>query len=1092
MQPPTDANSTIQRIKSFFLHSSAVIALVLALERRRATMSSTTTMTTTSPAGRSSASATSSAKTNSAKPLGTFDCVYRDPDARAPVPGKLSVFETALSFTSNILGMNFGGTNVKMKLRDVSEVDGTTRLALKITGRNDKVLLLSFTNSAPAFDCLATSWKLVRADADVRIATGPGLHRKKKSGGAEAKNLIEYGKDLFEEYKETMEIKARSFVEEASKLGAKPRPTPKMPMVDVEDEVSRALFIRLVRATNVVAMDSGGTSDPFASVRYRGLESTSKTIWKTLEPEWDEVFTFRVPPNKTTLDETDFVELHIFDRDVALHDFIGYVKLDLTGTRVYSSKRTKMTLELKNLPADQQPDFFDVNHLKEKLMFWEGERQITGTVEIEYWLGNRHDADYRIAGVPLLRKPDPRAGEAMNHFCDPVSALLRVEVKCGRNIINLDDDDGSDPYVEVAVVQPDGTEEKHQTHYIDDATDPEWNSTFNFIAAKPYKADLVFRMYDYDGVTSYDDLIGMVRIPISELQTHKGITKFPDSQWYTLLDAEGKDCDKEGTKYGDIEIRAYLDEEYFEHLHGGNTSKAVGKLTLDVLEAKDLEGAPDTYVMVKTGPYWSRLSDQKAQSNPQWNVRLRYPIIEPSEPVTVGVFNLSDGSMIGKIRCVLSGLDDGLRYEDDFPLKTVNRSGVVVTNGTLRCSFTFKHKSTASFASRYMQPVLPDKWYIQPLSDTERRRMLRAHSMMMMKRLYNSNPSIPEVVSKELLDFSKQDVSIKSIKSSIARMERVVTNLTSIGDNLSYALSWESIPLTIFVQLVMVYVIHHPHMFFPMFFLSIAFQSLMRFPSRYQRTLDRCVPDDWLTVGLAFPPDSEEELEKKKASEAEAKKKLEEAKKLALEEEKRKEAEKKEEEKESEIQKPREVFSFESLNPLAALQRQMDEITQMITDAQVVLDDAAGILERVVGILDWDEPRVTACVVVGLFLIAWAFIFIDAVIRFITTVVVGVFVKTFFTIFSPVAIKWGVSFATLFALRHPAILPDAATAAIEEEKRLRRAAAQAAAQASSAGAKVESKDKAEIFEPKSAVFDPRPLAPVNVFYRIPTQATRVL
>ena len=186
----------------------------------------------------------------------------------------------SLSFTSNILGMNFGGTNVKMKLRDVSEVDGTTRLALKITGRNDKVLLLSFTNSAPAFDCLAASWKLVRADADVRIATGPGLHRKKKSGGAEAKNLIEYGKDLFEEYKETMEIKARSFVEEASKLGAKPRPTPKMPMVDVEDEVSRALFIRLVRATNVVAMDSGGTSDPFASVRYRGLESTSKRSGK--------------------------------------------------------------------------------------------------------------------------------------------------------------------------------------------------------------------------------------------------------------------------------------------------------------------------------------------------------------------------------------------------------------------------------------------------------------------------------------------------------------------------------------------------------------------------------------------------------------------------------------------------------------------------------------------------------------------------------------------------------------------------------------------------------------------------------------------
>ena len=362
--------------------------------------------------------------------------------------------------------------------------------------------------------------------------------------------------------------------------------------------------------------------------------------------------------------------------------------------------------------------------------------------------------------------------------------------------------------------------------------------------------------------------------------------------------------------------------------------------------------------------------------------------------------------------------------------------------------------------------------------------------------MYNSNPSIPEAVSKELLDFSRNEASIKSIKSSIARMERVVTNLTSVGDGFSYAMSWESIPVTIFTQLVMVYVIHHPHMFFPMFFLGIALQSLMRFPSRYQRTLDRCVPDDWLTVGLAFAPDSEEELERKRASEAEAKKKLEEAKKAEAEEEKRREAAQKEEARieaeKAEAAKPREVFSFDKLNPLAALQRQMDEITKMITDAQVVLDDAAGILERIVSILDWDEPRVTALVVIGLILLAWAFIFIDAVVRFTTHVVVGVFLKTFFTIFSPIAIKWGVSFTMLFTFRHPAILPDAATAAIEEEKRVRRAAAEAEAEAQDSGAKVESKAKGGLVDNKAAVFDPRPIAPMNIFYRIPTQAARVL
>ena len=1048
------------------------------------------------------ASASAASSSSREKVHGTFDCVYHDPTARAPVPGRLTIYETALAFTASILGVSVGGggSSARVKLRDVSVVDGESRLQLKVHGKNDRVLTLSFTNSAPAFDCLREHWNLTQSDSERRYATGPGMDRKrdangKKRKGQHSSNPVEAAKEMFEEYKDDLKARATAFVEEASKLGAKPRPTPKLPCIDVEDEVSKCLFVRLIRATDVVAMDSGGTSDPFASVRYRGLESTSKTIYETLNPEWDEIFTFRVPPNKITLDETDVLEFHVFDRDVALHDFIGYAKLDLMGTRVYNNKRVTTTVKLENLPADQQPDFFDVNHLKEKLMFWEGERQITGTIEIEYWLGNRHDEAYRVAGVPLLRKPDPLASEAVNHFCDPVFSLVRVEIRRGRNIINLDDDDGSDPYVEVSLVQPDGTvTEKMQTHYIDDATDPEWNSAFNFVAAKPYNSELQLRMYDYDGVTSYDDLIGEVKIPLSKLELHKGIKKQPEATWHTLLDPEGKDCDVHGVKYGDIEVRAYLDEEYFEHLHGGNASKAVGRLTVDVLDAKDIEGNPDTFVMVKTGPYWSRLPDRKGTTDPEWNIRLRYPIMEPSDPVTVGVFNLAKGTLIGKIRCTLSGLDDGLRYEDDFPLKSLGPSGAVVTNGTLRCSFTFKHKSPTAFAHRYMQPVLPDKWYISPLNEVEQRRMLKAHSTNVMRRLYNSNPCIPESVSKEMIDASKQEVSVKSIKSSIARMQRVLTNLTSIGDNLSYALSWESIPVTAFTQLVMVYVIHHPYMFLPMIFMSIALQSLMRFPSRYQRTLDRCVPDDWLTVGLAEAPDSEEEAERKRQAQAEAKKKLEEAKKRQAEEAKKVAEEKKAEEKakkeQEKSEKKQEAFTFESLNPLASLQRQMDEITQMIADAQLVLDSAAGILERLASILDWDEPRITACIVITMFLLAWACIFIDIVVHFVTSIVIGVIAKTFFTIFSPSTIKWGLSFGLLFTLRHPAILPDAATSAIEEEKRIRRAAAEAAAEAAEAGAKVDAKPNAT--ETKATVLDPRPMVPLNIFFRIPTQSTRIL
>ena len=36
-------------------------------------------------------------------------------------------------------------------------------------------------------------------------------------------------------------------------------------------------------------------------------------------------------------------------------------------------------------------------------MFWEGERAISGRIEIETWVGNRHDEEFRVAGVPHLK-----------------------------------------------------------------------------------------------------------------------------------------------------------------------------------------------------------------------------------------------------------------------------------------------------------------------------------------------------------------------------------------------------------------------------------------------------------------------------------------------------------------------------------------------------------------------------------------------------------------------------------------------------------------------------------------------------------------
>ena len=114
-------------------------------------------------------------------------------------------------------------------------------------------------------------------------------------------------------------------------------------------------------------------------------------------------------------------------------------------------------------------------------------------------------------------------------------------------------------------------------------------------------------MYDYDGATSFDDLIGMAKIPIHELDVYKGTKRPPDERWITLVDKEGNDRNKDGEVYGDVCVRAYLDEEYFEHLHGGNATAEVGRMTVDVLRATDLPKDTTTFAVVKMGPYWTRL-----------------------------------------------------------------------------------------------------------------------------------------------------------------------------------------------------------------------------------------------------------------------------------------------------------------------------------------------------------------------------------------------------------------------------------------------------------------------------------------------------
>lgn len=53
----------------------------------------------------------------------------------------------------------------------------------------------------------------------------------------------------------------------------------------------------------MTAMDKGGTSDPYARVRYGSkVVYKTKTVKKTLQPEWNESFSLKVSEGRSQLD----------------------------------------------------------------------------------------------------------------------------------------------------------------------------------------------------------------------------------------------------------------------------------------------------------------------------------------------------------------------------------------------------------------------------------------------------------------------------------------------------------------------------------------------------------------------------------------------------------------------------------------------------------------------------------------------------------------------------------------------------------------------------------------------------------------------
>ncbi|XP_066509294.1 multiple C2 and transmembrane domain-containing protein 1-like isoform X1 [Hoplias malabaricus] len=242
--------------------------------------------------------------------------------------------------------------------------------------------------------------------------------------------------------------------------------------------------ISLIEGRNLQPMDNNGLSDPYVKFRMGHQKYKSKTINKTLNPQWREQFDFHLYE-----EQGGFIDITVWDKDAGKKDdFMGRCQVDLSLLSKECTHRLDLPLE-------------------------EGEGTLVLLVTLTA------SAAVSISDLSVNMLDDPQERREILHRYGLLRSfhnikdvgVVQVKVIRAEGLMAADVTGKSDPFCVVEL-----SNDRLQTHTVYKNLNPEWNKVFTF-NVKDIHSVLEVTVYDEDRDRSAD-FLGKVAIPLLSIQ----------------------------------------------------------------------------------------------------------------------------------------------------------------------------------------------------------------------------------------------------------------------------------------------------------------------------------------------------------------------------------------------------------------------------------------------------------------------------------------------------------------------------------------------------------------------------------------------